>query len=263
MKKLVSLVLALVILAVPFSSIASAQTVEPYHQDTGTDHTILASMDAAYADNDLKAYLSKNGIHTQAGDQLVAVLSHDDVGTQTTLQVVKESGNQMTEYFLWGYDDEGNRVDAPIELNPNTRAMQTFSWKPGDETITISATGQYYLDYTGTYPFIDLLLMYPQGLSFHYTYNGGYVPVSSINMALQTMGLLYDSDGNFIEADHVYNIYKCVDNPNANVTYSATGSIPSGYKIARGGDGSGIFLVMEATVNGRWDLTNRNVIIFD
>lgn len=262
MKKLFSLVLAMTMLMVSFSVAVSAQEVETY-QGSETDHTILASMDAAYADSGLKAYLSKNGIQTQAGDRLIAVSAHDSVGTQTTLQVLKENEDEITEYFLWGYDDEGNRVDAPIEINPNARAMQTFTWKPGDETITISATGQYSLDYTGTYPFVDLVLMNPQGLAFHYTYNGGYVPVSSINMALQTVGLLYDSSGNFIEADYPYNIYKLVNNPNANVTYSATGGIPSDYRIARGGYGSGIFLVMEATVNGRWDLTNRNVIIFD
>ena len=126
---------------VSFSVAVSAQEVETY-QGSGTDHTILASMDAAYADNDLKAYLSKNGIQTQAGDRLIAVSAHDSVGTQTTLQVLKENEDEITEYFLWGYDDEGNRVDAPIEINPNARAMQTFTWKPGDETITISATGQ-------------------------------------------------------------------------------------------------------------------------
>lgn len=146
MKKLLSLIVTLIMLGCIFCVPASAEEA-PISSDAPT-YEVLATMDAQFAEPELREYLAENGIEVHAGHEIVALSVENETGDDLMgLQVIRQEGNQ-NQYktnTLISLNENGNEIDAPIAVTPSlSRASTNISWVPNSITgggpITINVT---------------------------------------------------------------------------------------------------------------------------
>ena len=269
MKKLLSLIVTLIMVGCIFCVPASSEEA-PISSDAPT-YEVLATMDAQFAEPELREYLAENGIEVHAGHEIVALSVENETGDGLMgLQVIRQEGNQ-NQYktnTLISLNENGNEIDAPIAVTPSlSRASTNISWVPNSITgggpITINVTANYYIDVIGNFPseryFVD-----PVSFTFSYRYNNSSAKVESINMGMDFCGKRCNSNYVVINdtwEERVASYYSV--NPIANRSYTAYATNSSSYKLEyiQGSYDSQLYIVMETTVNNNWDNTTRPLIL--
>ena len=228
---------------------------------------VLATTQVAKIQPELLNYIENQGIDIHPEDELKAVAIEEDGSDDelVLLQVLQHSGNSYTTHTFYSFDADGKKVNAPITVSKqSTRAsyFEDFQWTHGwTGAITIVGSALYDMEPMILPNGLTRTYMYPRGLSFVYNYTSGYVPVSNIKMNFGIFGPRYNANDIFIEYDYrnwnVVVINKT--NPVAGWNYSATGGLPSSVKVSNESDASGMYVAIEATVNGTYDDTRWTV----
>lgn len=220
------------------------------HAEENTGSVVLGTMDARYADEDLKSYLAENGVDVHAGDEIRLVKNNDQsrsISSPTELQVVQydEAINEYCVSTLLAYVENSEGVlptDVPVSVN-NARGSQSIAYNYKSNTITLTIIANY--DKTSLTVQNEYRTGYrPKSIGFKYTKtSSATVSVSSVDATLMTSGDLYSSNSNKItNSDYTYNIRVNKSNPTASTTYSQSGSLASGLTILyTGGNQSGVY----------------------
>lgn len=171
MKKLLSLIVTLTMVIGVFCVPASAEEAS-ISSDVPT-YEVLATMDAQFAEPELREYLAENGIEVHAGHILTAVSV--DSGNQDevlALQIGQKQNDSYTIHSLIELDESGKEVNAPISVVPPTsRSISSITWNPNDSwgtgAITMDVSVNYYWDVIETdNPLLLRAFLYPTKVTF-------------------------------------------------------------------------------------------------
>ncbi len=198
---------------------------------------VLGSMDASYADKDLKAYLAENGINIEPGDIISLVRNSSNVRSSTTneLKVVQQdSSDVITVHTLIGYDEDQNGTapaDVPIDAT-NGRLTKSLSFNYKSNTITLTVSATYTIDHI-TIDGYDRAAYRPLSSSFMYTRSSSAnVTVTSIDTSFITSGALYSLTTNSITSDsYSYTIENTQYDPVASKWYPKSRNMTSNLRI--------------------------------
>ncbi len=220
------------------------------HAVESGEFTVLGTMDACYADEDLKSYLMENGVNVQPGDEISLIQNRSRnraIPFYTELQVVQYDDvlNEYCVSTVLAYTENSEGIlptDVSAIVN-KTRGSHSISYDYKNNTITLTIIANY----DKTTPVIDnqVRTAYnPKSIGFKYTKtSSATVSVNSVDVTLTTSGDLYSFNlGQTTNYDYTYNIRKNQSNPTAGTTYSQSGGLASGLSILNtGGNQSGVY----------------------
>lgn len=209
-----------------------------------------------YVTADAVKCIEENGINIEDCDHIELIESVENGRSMpvTALRVAEKEEDVIIDHIIVAYeeDEKGNveATDVPFTELKKTRENATFTidWSPKKSLIIITGTTRYTV-------LGDMWSVYfkPEAVEFVYKKNQSCT-VNSINVSFQTEGTLCDLDGNKITEEYVHYIEKYTNSPTEGVLYQQYKRLMNNHKILYTANiNSGMFLTMEATVNGSLD----------